>query len=223
MADNRRIGETVLITGASAGIGREIAKEFASRGYNLVLVARSEGKLQDLARELAAEFPITARVLPADLSTPDGPSSVFRALAGEGIAIDILVNNAGIMHYSPFVEQGTEKSLDIVRLNVVALTAMTSLSQPVATWSLIGVIPIKWTGPQLSVDSPKSDSPFSIGSQSSGVVTASRAMACDRAKFKTSRVGMAAPERPSPMRASVKRLRSAQGSAVVMPPVLVRV
>jgi short-subunit dehydrogenase len=127
MADNRRIGENVLITGASAGIGREIAREFASRGYNLVLVARSEGKLQDLARELVAEFPITARVLPSDLSTPDGPSNVFRALSGEGIAIDILVNNAGIMHYSPFVEQGTAKSLDIVRLNVLALTAMTSL------------------------------------------------------------------------------------------------
>ncbi|HXC50243.1 MAG TPA: SDR family oxidoreductase [Candidatus Limnocylindrales bacterium] len=127
MADDRRIGETVLITGASTGIGREIAKEFASRGYNLVLVARNEARLQVLARELATEFPITARVIPADLATADGPSRVFRAVSGQGIAIDILVNNAGIMHYSPFVEQGTEKSLEIVRLNVLALTAMTNL------------------------------------------------------------------------------------------------
>ena len=127
MAENRRIGETVLITGASAGIGREIAKEFASRGYNLVLVARSEDKLAALARELAAEFPISARVIAADLAKPDGPSRVFRAITEADVAVDILVNNAGIMHYAPFVEQDTEKHLDLLRLNVTALTAMTSL------------------------------------------------------------------------------------------------
>ena len=126
----KRIGETVLITGASAGIGREIAREFAGRGYNVVLVARSEEKLQQLARELANDFPITARVIAADLSSADGPSRVFRAISETGLAIDILVNNAGIVEYAPFVEQETEKLLGLLGLNVIALTSMTSLFLP---------------------------------------------------------------------------------------------
>jgi short-subunit dehydrogenase len=130
MAEPRRIGETALITGASTGIGREIAKELASRGFNLVLVARSEGKLQELARELASSHPITTRVIAADLATADGASRVFRATREAGVAVDMLVNNAGIMHYAPFVEQDTEKHLDILKLNVVALTSMLSLFVP---------------------------------------------------------------------------------------------
>lgn len=120
-------GETVLITGASAGIGREIAREFASRGSDLVLVARSEGKLVALSRELQNEHAIRAHVVVADLGTPDGPSQVFDAVRDAGLQVDILVNNAGVMHYAPFVEQETEKHLEILRLNVLALTEMTSL------------------------------------------------------------------------------------------------
>jgi uncharacterized protein len=120
-------GETALVTGASAGIGREIAKEFASRGYDLVLVARSEAKLTELAHEIETTHGRRARVVAADLADSDGPARVFDAVEQAGIQIEILVNNAGIMHYAPFVELETEKHLEILRLNVVALTAMTSI------------------------------------------------------------------------------------------------
>ena len=77
----RRGGETVLITGASSGIGRELARQFAGDGADLVLIARSEERLRELADELAVEYGITAQVLPADLSLPGSPDQIVQTLA----------------------------------------------------------------------------------------------------------------------------------------------
>ena len=87
-------GETVLITGASSGIGRELARLFAGDGAELVLVARSGGRLRELAGQLAAEYGARARVVPADLSQPAGPGEIIQALAQQHIEVDVLVNNA---------------------------------------------------------------------------------------------------------------------------------
>ncbi len=87
---------TALITGATAGLGKEFARQLAAQGYDLVLVARSEGPLKETAESMAAEFGVKARGIPADLSDPAAPRALFDQLQAEGIQVDYLVNNAGI-------------------------------------------------------------------------------------------------------------------------------
>jgi short-subunit dehydrogenase len=120
----------VLITGASAGIGAELAREFAKHGHHLVLVARSEDKLMALAGELNAAHDTECAIVVADLSVPEGPKAVVEALAESGIEVDILVNNAGIIDVGPFADTDTEKFQQLVALNVSAVTALTSYLLP---------------------------------------------------------------------------------------------
>src|SRR5262249_39619529 len=86
---------TALITGASTGIGRELAKLFARDHYGLVLVARNSARLAEFADELQRQFGILAKSFPLDLSASSAPQFLFDQLAREKIAIDVLVNNAG--------------------------------------------------------------------------------------------------------------------------------
>lgn len=86
---------TALITGASAGLGKEFARQLAAEGYRLVLVSRSRGPLETLAADLEREFGVSALVIPADLSRPEAPTEIHAALAAQGVEIDYLVNNAG--------------------------------------------------------------------------------------------------------------------------------
>lgn len=125
----RELGR-VLVTGASAGIGAELAREFAKHGHHLVLVARSEDKLMALAGELNAAHDTDALVIAADLSTPDGPKAVVETLHDHGVEIDILVNNAGIIDVGPFSDTDTEKFQQMVALNIGATTTLTSLLLP---------------------------------------------------------------------------------------------
>ncbi|MBI2838768.1 MAG: SDR family oxidoreductase [Acidobacteria bacterium] len=118
---------TALITGASSGIGLELARLFARDRTDLVLVARREADLQKLAEELASSHPIQVRVLPADLSDPAAPDHILEALRNDGIVIDSLVNNAGAGTYGPFVETDLEAELQMLRLNIVSLTHLTKL------------------------------------------------------------------------------------------------
>lgn len=120
--------ETALVTGASLGIGKELAKLFAADGRDLVLVARSEDKLQSLAQELEGAHGIRAHVVPADLSDPTAPATIFAALQGKEIQLDYLVNNAGFGASGPFAEVPLQLQRDMVQVNVDALVALTHLA-----------------------------------------------------------------------------------------------
>jgi short-subunit dehydrogenase len=116
-----------LITGASGGIGLELAHEFARHGHAVILVARNEAKLNEVAAELARAYGVEASVVAADLGERSGPSALFDEVARRNLAVDILVNNAGVMDTGAFTDADTETVLGIVRLNIEALTALTSL------------------------------------------------------------------------------------------------
>src|SRR5260370_5620935 len=126
----QRPAETVLITGASSGIGRELARLYASDGARLILVARSEDKLRQLADELAAKYGAEAQGLPADLSRPASTREIAGALAQRHIDVDILVNDAGFGARGSVAGLGVDRQLDMVEVNVAALTQLTALLLP---------------------------------------------------------------------------------------------
>lgn len=127
--ENGRIG-WVLVTGASAGIGRELAKAFASRRYNLVLTARSEEAIAALARELVATHAVRVKTMPADLGLPGAAEAIAAALGEAGVDVGVLVNNAGILFEGEFARASLDESLRLLQINVVALTALTRLFLP---------------------------------------------------------------------------------------------
>lgn len=122
--------ETVLITGASSGIGMGLAKLFAADGSDLVLVARREDRLNELAEELKSEHGIEVHVLPKDLSKKTSPNEIFNHLKKEKIEIDVLVNNAGFGSRGMVSELDTDLQVDMVQVNAAALTHLTSLFLP---------------------------------------------------------------------------------------------
>lgn len=117
---------TALITGPSSGIGLDLAHLFAADGHDVVLVARSEGKLRALAAELESKYNISARVIVADLARPDAPREVFAAAP----PVDVLVNNAGFGTSGRFAETAGRTELEIIQVNVAALTHLTKLFLP---------------------------------------------------------------------------------------------
>jgi uncharacterized protein len=122
--------ETVLITGASSGIGLELAKCFAADGCKLILVARNKEALDKLAEELRGKSKIAVIVLPADLSLPESPKQIFQKLSAQNIFVDILVNNAGFGLHDEFVKLPLQRQLEIIQVNVTALTELTGLFLP---------------------------------------------------------------------------------------------
>jgi len=121
--------KTVLITGASGGIGYELAKLCARDRHNLVLVARSGDKLAQVAAELEAHG-VSVKTVALDLAEPPAPKFLFAQLQREGIAIDILINNAGFGALGNFADMAEEQILGQINLNIVALTQLTKLFLP---------------------------------------------------------------------------------------------
>ena len=119
--------QTALITGASVGIGRELAKLFAQDGYNLALVARNRPRLAQFADELQRQFGVSAKAFPVDLTSASAPQFVFDQLARENVSVDVLVNNAGYGKLGAFSEVSLEESLGQIQLNITALTHLTRL------------------------------------------------------------------------------------------------
>src|SRR5262249_28136805 len=128
--DDAKITPTALITGASGGIGYELAKLFAKDGCNLVLVARSGPKLTQFADELQRQFSVSVKTIPLDLTANPAPQFLFDQLQREGIGVDILVNNAAYGKFAEFAQVALEESLGQIQLNVTALTALTQLFLP---------------------------------------------------------------------------------------------
>ncbi len=122
--------KTALITGASSGIGYELSKLFAQDSYDLVLIARSENKLQDLAAKLQNEFGSQVKVIVQDLGINFAPKTIFSQLQEENITIDVLVNNAGFATYGLFTETDLQAELEMMQVNMVALTHLTKLFLP---------------------------------------------------------------------------------------------
>jgi short-subunit dehydrogenase len=115
---------TALITGASLGIGRELAKVFAENGHALVLVARSEDKLRELATELESQFKVTVTVLPADLRDDTAPATLAKTVKDLGLTVDYLVNNAGFGSSGPFLDADLRREVDMIQVNVTALVQL---------------------------------------------------------------------------------------------------
>ncbi|MBV4530234.1 SDR family oxidoreductase [Pseudomonas sp. SWRI107] len=120
---------TVLITGASSGIGATYAKRFAARGHDLVLVARDQQRLDALAAQLREQHGITVDVLQADLTNANDLSAVEARLRDDA-HIGVLINNAGLAQSGAFVEQSAEAIDRLVALNVVALTRLAAAAAP---------------------------------------------------------------------------------------------
>ncbi len=119
--------KTALITGASSGLGVEFLKLYAADGYDLILVARSEGKLKEIAAGLEKSHSIKAHVLTCDLSEPGSPDTLFAQIEKKGLTVDALVNNAGYGDFGFFTETSLEKELGMMQLNMVSLAHLTKL------------------------------------------------------------------------------------------------
>ncbi len=116
--------KTALITGASTGIGYELSKLFARAGYNLVLVARSASRLEEIAQDFQQKYSILVKVMVYDLSKPVA-EDIYTQL--KSTPIEVLVNNAGSSVYGAFSTTELEKELQIIQLNLTSLTSLTKL------------------------------------------------------------------------------------------------
>ena len=119
-----------LITGASSGIGEEFAHRYAAQKHDLVLVARTESKLQALAEKLRAEHGITVTVIPCDLTAPDAAERLWEETNRAGLEIDVLVNNAGFGTSGDVADESPERLEQEVRLNCLTLTGLTARYLP---------------------------------------------------------------------------------------------
>jgi hypothetical protein len=114
-----------LITGATEGIGYELAKLFAADGYNLVLVARTDEDLQRRSREFQQQYGVEVIPISKDLFEPDAPFELYEDVQRRNVQVNVLVNDAGQGQYGLFVESDIRRQLDIIQLNVCALTVLT--------------------------------------------------------------------------------------------------
>src|SRR5215469_4998599 len=128
MADNNQ-RQTALITGASSGIGYDLAQIMAA-DFNLIVTARNQKRLEQLAQELQARHGNHVHVIPADLALPDAPSSIFAEIGRRGLKIDALVNNAGFGNHGEFKSTPIEDELQMIQVNITALTHLTKLALP---------------------------------------------------------------------------------------------
>ena len=118
-----------LITGASSGIGLDLAKLFAQGGHDLVLVARNEEALRGVAAE-CEKFGVKVHVLAKDLSKVESAQEIFNELSSRGVAVEVLVNNAGFGTHGPFVRTKLEDEVGMIQVNITALIALTRLFLP---------------------------------------------------------------------------------------------
>ena len=122
--------ETVLITGASSGIGLELARQFAADKSDLVLVARNCAALEQLAAGLRERHQVYVRILAADLADPLSPGRIHDELGRAGVVVDVLVNNAGFGLHGEFADLPLGRQMEIIKVNIMALVELTGLFLP---------------------------------------------------------------------------------------------
>lgn len=122
--------KTALITGASSGIGKELARIHASKGGDVIIVARRQDKLLELKKELEKKYKIQVMVITKDLTNPESAYEVYNEVKTAGVEVDYLINNAGFGGRGKFHERKWEQDLAMINLNIVALTALTRLFLP---------------------------------------------------------------------------------------------
>jgi uncharacterized protein len=121
------MNKTALITGASGGIGYELAVLLAQDGYDCILVARSRDKLSELGSRLERDYHVKTLVIARDLGKPSAVDEVYEEVTAASMAVDILVNNAGYPVFGLFTDTHLQAEVDMLQVNVVALTALTKL------------------------------------------------------------------------------------------------
>lgn len=122
-----RSEKTALITGASGGIGYQLAKITAANNYNLVLVARNKEKLDELRKQLKEQCKVKVWIFAHDLSNPDTLPELIEEIDNLGLEINILINNAGVGEYGKYLETSAGKELQMINLNIFALTYLTKV------------------------------------------------------------------------------------------------
>jgi short-subunit dehydrogenase len=125
MAENEN--RYALITGATSGIGYELARLFAQDNYNLIIVARTEEDLQQRAKEFSTEFGVDVVPIAKDLFKPDAAFELYDEVKAKNLTVEVLVNDAGQGQFGLFVETDIRRQLEIIQLNISSLTALTHL------------------------------------------------------------------------------------------------
>lgn len=116
-----------LITGASAGIGAELAREFARKGHDLIVAARNLTALETLAESLRKKYKVKVEVIAADLAAPQGAYKLHAAVQAKSLSVEVLVNNAGILGDGPFLDQSLDMHMNTLAVNVGSLMALCHL------------------------------------------------------------------------------------------------
>lgn len=124
------MNKTVLITGASSGIGKETAYVYAKNGYQLILVARRLGKLEEIKKNIETNDKVNVVVFNIDLSNLDSAEELYNKVTNANLKVDVLINNAGFGIYKKFVDSDIEKEEQMLVLNMVTLTKLTKLFIP---------------------------------------------------------------------------------------------
>lgn len=119
-----------LVTGASGGIGEEIARQLAERNHDLVLIARSEDRLEALSHEFGQKYGVMVTPIAIDLSTSSAAQDTLRELEARGLRVDVLVNNAGFADFGEFSSSDPAKQVQMLNLNIVTLTMLTRALLP---------------------------------------------------------------------------------------------
>ncbi len=121
---------TALVTGASSGIGKELARVHAEQGGDLILVARREDKLEDIKREFEESYGVKVSILPKDLSVVGAAQELYDAVKAKGLRVEYLINNAGFGLLGKFYELSLQRQREMINLNMIALTELTYLFLP---------------------------------------------------------------------------------------------
>ncbi len=121
---------TALVTGASSGIGESFARELASLNTDLILVARSQDKLEQLAQELSNKYQVKTKIIVKDLIELAAGQAIFDQVQALGLTVDLLINNAGFGDYGAFSDRPLSKQLTMIQLNITVLVELTGLFLP---------------------------------------------------------------------------------------------